>query len=141
MKVQDIQNEQDLSNLDRLQQDIINFGELKAQADGLKKNIDPLNTNIKAQMKELGETKVVAGNFTATYSVQERTSLNEPKLIQRLKELNLTAAIEIKEVVNEEKVKDLIYNDLLTEEQIRDCINVTEVEVLKVTAKKTKGVK
>lgn len=135
-------NDENLTNLEKLENTIDTFGELKGQADTLKKKIDPMNTDIKLQMKALGKNLIETERYTAAYSTQDRTSMDSKMLMDKLKALNLTQAIDTIEVVNEEKVQDLIYKGLLHESQLADCVKVNVVEVLKVSAKKQKkGVK
>lgn len=115
------------------------FYNTKSTADSFKKDADKLNKEIKQEMKAGGLKNIDTGKVVATYGVQERTSMNRDKLLKRLKDLGLQEAIKTVEVPNETVVEDLIYKGHLDASKIQDCIEVKEVEVLRI--KKAKGAK
>lgn len=124
---------QDLNKL------VNSFYDLKSTADSYKKQANNLNKDIKNEMKAGGLKNIDTGRVVATFSVQERTSMNQDKLLKRLKDLGLHQAIKTVEVPNETAVEDLIYKGHLDASKIQDCIEVKEVEVLRI--KKAKGAK
>jgi len=122
---------------------IPDFYGVKTDADKLKKEADILNAEIKSEMgfgvAAGGSKEIIVGDIKAVYSLQERNSMNTEKLLQRLKDLELTSAIKTIEVPDEKVLEDLIYRGELDAGKISDCSEQTTVAVLKVT--KIKGAK
>jgi hypothetical protein len=105
------------------------------QLDTLKK---PLNAEIKAYMKESGIKELSTADVKVVYGVQERVSINEPKLLEKLKALGVTAAIKTVEVVDHEKLEGMIYNGELQASAVEECLERKEVETLTVKGAKSK---
>lgn len=72
--------------------------------------------------------------------VQERKSIEEPKLLEELRSRGLTDCIQTVEAVNEEATLKAVEAGLLPQEVLAECLKVQEVVVLKLTAPK-KGAK
>ena len=71
--------------------------------------------------------------------VQERKSIDEPKLLEELHSRNLTACIKTVEAVDEEATLKAVEAGELPQEVLAECLKVNEVVVMKLTApKKTK---
>lgn len=68
--------------------------------------------------------------------VQERKSMDEPKLLEALHDRNLTSCIKTVEAVNEEATLQAVESGELPQEVLAECLTVTEVVVLKLTAPK-----
>jgi uncharacterized protein (DUF2344 family) len=92
----------------------------------------PLNELLKKEMKEGSLTELSGTKAKAIYSVQERTSLLEEKLLQKLKDLGHTEAIVVRETVDQNAVTQLMYDGVLPAEFLADCIETKEVQVLNI---------
>ena len=68
--------------------------------------------------------------------VQERKSMDEPKLLEALHSRGLTDCIKTVEAVNEEATLKAVEEGSLPQEVLADCLEVKEVVVLKLTAPK-----
>lgn len=101
-----------------------------------KKSKEPLNKEMKKMMRSAEMKEFETDELLVTYSIQERSSMNEVKLVARLKELGFTDAIETVERPNAGVLETLIYDGKLDPELIADCEVTKEVEVLSVKKKK-----
>ena len=71
--------------------------------------------------------------------VQERKSIDEPKLLGELHNRNLIACIKTVEAVDEDATLQAVEAGELPQEVLAECLQVKEVVVMKLTApKKTK---
>ena len=68
--------------------------------------------------------------------VQERKSIDEPKLLAELHSRNLTACINTVEAVDEEATLQAVEAGELPQEVLAECLQVKEVVVMKLTAPK-----
>lgn len=112
------------------------YVELDAQQKALKKELDPMNKEIKAHMKSNNMKEFKTADFKVSFSVQERTSMNEDALLKKLKALGLTEAIVTVEKPDETVLEKLIYEGKLDASELESCIERKFVEVLKVTGGK-----
>lgn len=103
-----------------------------------KKLKTPLNKELKELMSSIDLREFETEDLVATYKVQERTNMDEVKLLNRLKELGLDKAIETVERPNQEALTAMFYSGELDPEAIADCMVIKEVEVLSVRQKKKK---
>lgn len=111
------------------------YAELDTQEKAIKKQKDPLNKSIKEEMKSKGLSKFEHENIVVDYSVQERTSMNEDRLVMKLKSLGFDEAIKTVEVPDQAVIESLIYEGKLSPIELDDCIEKKRVEVLKVKVK------
>lgn len=114
------------------------FYNLDQQIKSLGKEADPIKQEIKDEMKAGGMKSVETPTAIAELSTQERTKMNEDKLVLKLKALGLTEAIAIKEVPNSEVIEQLVFEGKLAAEELASCVEVTYVDVLKVKKAKVK---
>ena len=119
-----------------IEEEIIKYAELNEQAKQLSTSAALLNAKIKIYMSENHLSSIDAGDVTAVYSVQERTSTLTEKMIERLRALGLEEGIKMVETLDEAKIQDMIYEKRLTPQQIEDCIEIKPVEVLKISKNK-----
>lgn len=124
--------EENLKELIRL------FYEDKQQLDEYKKSTDEYNKNIKDLMGKLDTTEFESDDLIAKIGVQNRESFNEPKLIEKLKELNIEGVIKTREYVDMDALENVIYNGLLDASELTPCKEVKTVTTLKVSKKKVK---
>lgn len=68
--------------------------------------------------------------------VQARKSIDEPKLLEELHKRGLTDCIKSVEAVDEEATLQAVEAGELPQEVLADCLQVSEVVVLKLTAPK-----
>ena len=68
--------------------------------------------------------------------VQERNSIDEPKLLEELHNRNLTGCIKTIEAVDEEATLQAVNAGELPQEVLAECLTVKEVVMLKMTAPK-----
>jgi hypothetical protein len=115
---------------------VVKYHELNEQSKGLKKQLDPINKDIKAYMKEERLSKYEAGDIKVAFSVQERTTMNEDALVEKLKALGLTEAIKTVEKPNEEVIEHLLYEGKLAASELESCVEKKFIEVLKVSGGK-----
>lgn len=104
-----------------------------------KKLKEPLNKDLKVLMSKSKLKEFVIDDLTASYALQERTSMNSDKLLQRLKDLGFDKAIETFERPNAGVLEALIYDGELDPELIKDCNETKWVEVLSVKKMKKKA--
>ena len=119
-----------------LKNDIQDYFVVDQAMKELDKKKKPLNISIKSGMVENGLNSYEADGAVATYSKQERTSLNEEVLLKILKDRGLNEAIEVKEHPRSEVVERMIYEGILSPVDLANCYNVSIVEVLSIKAKK-----
>lgn len=101
-----------------------------------KKQKTPLNTSIKRVMKDSGTDVFTVGNVTATYGSYEKDTMNEAKLLERLKQMGLTEAIQTVEKPDTAVIEDLIYKKKLDPQVLADCTESKTVETLSVKVAK-----
>lgn len=120
-----------------LNSSIVCFYQDKQQLDLLKKSTDDYNKEIKNLLKQMNKTEFETDNgLIAKMTISERESFNEPSLIEKLKELDKSDAIDLVEVINWDKIEDMIYNGKLDASILGPYKEVKEVVTLKVSKKK-----
>lgn len=123
------------NNFDELDILIKDFYKNKKSADEYKKNADKKNIQIKSIMRENDLKDYTVDNFDVKYKIQERKNFNEDMLIKILNKLNLSYIIKQKEYVDMDGLENAIYNGIINVKDIEPCINIKEIEVLKVKPK------
>lgn len=111
---------------------VTNYAELDAKAKQLEELKKPLNSEIKAYMKHNDLKEVSAAGIKAVYGKQERVSMNQDKLLDKVKQLGLNHAIKTVEVVDEQVIESMIFNGELNASQIEDCIERKIIETLTI---------
>ncbi len=120
----------------------------KAEADAYKKLCDTDNAKIKDIMLKANEKKHEAGDYIATVSVSERTTMNEEMLLSLFTSVPSFSAInsmygivKTKEYIDFEALENALYKDALSDDMLEDigrAKEVKEVVTLKVTKRKEK---
>lgn len=122
-------------------------GEVKDDLKILKSNEKKYTDSIKKLMKESvkeigGKRSYTVDAYTAVLYQQDKSSMNEEKLIQFLKQNGLSKGIvRRKEYVDGDALEDAIYNDKIPEKllvEMDSCKEKKFVDVLKITKKKEK---
>lgn len=111
---------------------VTNYAELDAKVKQLEELKKPLNAEIKAYMKHNDLKEVSAAGIKAVYGKQERVSMNQDKLLDKVKQLGLNHAIKTVEVVDEQVLESMIFNGELNASQIEGCVERKIVETLSI---------
>lgn len=125
---------------------VADYGKLDEQAKLLKKEVDTEKDLIKSMMCESNLTEYTAGGFTVKYSVSERTTVDEVKMLNVLKQdwVERFGSMEcpyIKtiEVIDEDALESALYKGDIPENVMAELNNCQEVtEVVKLTCGRQK---
>ena len=102
-----------------------------------KKEEEVYKKLLKEAMAEAGEKDFTDdAGYRFERIVQERKSIEEPKLLEELHSRGLTGCIKTVEAVDEEETLKAVEAGTLPAEVLTECLKVTEVVVLKMTAPK-----
>lgn len=102
-----------------------------------KKEEEVYKDLLKKAMAEAGEKDYTdADGYRFERIVQERKSIDEPKLLEELHSRGLTSCIKTVEAVDEGATVKAVEAGELPQEVLTDCLEVKEVVVLKMTAPK-----
>ena len=102
-----------------------------------KKEEEKYKKLLKDAMAEAGEKDFTdEAGYRFERIVQERKSIDEPKLLEALHERNLTSCIKTVEAVDEEATLQAVEAGELPAEVLAECLEVKEVVVLKLSAPK-----
>ena len=129
---------EEILTLDEL---IPQYAENKADLDDYKKLCEKQNAEIKKYMEELGETEYTAGGYVAKYTVSERETINETRLLEMLKKHKIPGVIKTREYVDMDAFETYLYNVELSDELASDlatCREVKEVVQLRISKEKKK---
>lgn len=120
---------------------------LKTLEKQYKKDTKECTDALKSKLHERGLTSVQADNITATLSEVTKTTINEDLLIGILTNLakdtqddgaakSIRACIEYNPSINEDKVQKLLYQGILSAEDIAPALEETTTERLNIKVKK-----
>lgn len=102
-----------------------------------KKEEEKYKALLKDAMFEAGEKDYTdEDGYRFERIVQERKSIEEEKLLGELHERGLTGCIKQVEAVDEEATLKAVESGKLPQEVLSECLKVTEVVMLKMTAPK-----
>lgn len=102
-----------------------------------KKEEETLKELLKKAMAEAGEKDFTDNEgYRFERIVQERKSIDEPKLLEELHNRELTDCIKTVEAVDEDATVKAVEAGDLPAEVLSECLTVKEVVVLKLTAPK-----
>lgn len=113
-----------------LEEKAAKYFELDQQEKTAKKAKTPIGDEFKTIFP--GKGTFEAGAFNIVRGTQERTSMNEEKLIQKLKDLGLEQAITTKEIPNQEVIESLLYDGTITADLLQSCVDVNFVQTVSV---------
>lgn len=106
-----------------------------------KKEEEKYKKLLKDAMAEAGEKDFTdEAGYRFERIVQERKSMDEPKLLEELHNRGLSNCIKTVEEVDEEATLQAVENGSFPQDVLTDCLKVQEVVMLKLTAPK-KGAK
>lgn len=104
-----------------------------------KKEEEKYKKLLKDAMEEAGEKDFTdEAGYRFERIVQERKSMDEPKLLEALHDRNLTGCIKMVEAVDEDATLQAVEAGDLPAEVLAECLKVNEVVMLKMTAPKAK---
>lgn len=127
-----------LQDLDTL---IPQYAANKAEMDDYKKICDRENAEIKSIMKDFVVSSYEASGYKATYSVSERTSMNEEMLLDIAHNYNIPGIVKTKEYIDYDALEKAIYDGEISEEillEMDKAKTVKEVVTLRVSKVKQK---
>lgn len=103
--------------VEELTQLVSTYGTEKASYDKLKKSVDGINARIKDLLNEIGEDSFTAGGYVVTLGKQDRSSIDEEKLIKKLKQFAPdTECIKKKEYIDMDVLENEIYHGQLSDD-------------------------
>lgn len=106
------------------------YFELDSAEKKAKKAKEPIGASLKKEFDQKGTYEV--GEYAIVRGIQERTKMDEDKLIAKLKELGFEQAIKTKEVVDEDLVEELIFQEKIPADLLESCVDVTYVHTLSI---------
>lgn len=120
---------------------INDFGDKKTRLDGLKKDVDSLNKQLKSEISSSTDDKKVVmetDTYKLSYSITERSSINEDGLLEYLKNSNvdIPGLIKTKEYLDSDILEAAIYNEKIPADVIKGMAqfnSITEVATIRVT--------
>lgn len=122
-------------NLEEL---IVTYAENKSEMDSYKKLVNRDNALIKELMQEQQITEKEVDGWQAKITTKKSESFNEDKLLAIAKERNLDI-IRTKEYVDTDIMEELIYNGVITKEDLLEIAKAKEVkETIELRVKKVK---
>lgn len=111
------------------------YYQVKEDEKEVKQVVDELNEKIKTYFKENNLDKYEANGYKASVTKAVKKKYIDKLLIPRLKSLGFSEAIDTVEVINNDVLESLLYNNKLKIEDIEDCQNIQETISLRVTKK------
>lgn len=108
---------------------------IKEDEKEVKQVVDELNAEIKSYFKEKRLDKYETNGYKASVTKVIKKKYIDKLLIPRLKSLGFSEAIDKVEVINNDVLESLLYNNKLKIEDIEDCQNIEEIISLRVTKK------
>lgn len=117
------------------------YGLNKTEYDSYKELCDKENKEIKELMSSENLKNYESENYKVSYSVSERTSFDEDKMIAVIKSYNLPdtlGLIKTREYIDEDALEASIYSGLIPDdvlEKIKGCMTTKEVETVRLTKK------
>lgn len=117
------------------------YGKNKATLDELKKVCDKDNKKIKAMMVDGNHSDFKSANYVAKYYESERTNFDSEKALAILKRAGINQCVKTIEVLDEDVLESMLYNDEIPKEilpELNDCTEVKKVPTLKVNIRKEK---
>ena len=127
-----------LQDLDTL---IPRYAANKAEMDDYKKICDRENAEIKSIMRDFVVSSYEASGYKATYSVSERTSMNEEMLLDIAHNYGIPEIVKTKEYIDYDALEKAIYDGNISEEillEMDKAKTVKEVVTLRVSKVKQK---
>lgn len=106
--------------------------ELNAKVTQLKKELD----DAKKELKSLGKESIDGSNYIAVVKPRVTTKLNQERALKVIKDIG--ADWLLKEVVDENKLNDALYQKELDASLFKDCLDEKTTYVINFKKKKEK---
>lgn len=122
---------------------IKSYFDFKQQEKTLKENINNDGKIIKSFMLDNAQTEYISDDgIRITYKPTEKTTMNQEKLLETIKSLikktkdkeiknKIKSCIKKVEVVDEYVLEELIYNDIISDDSLSDCVETTTTYTLR----------
>lgn len=138
-----VNEEQKQTRLAELNNLIPLYGVNKEAYDKYDKLCKSENAEIKAIMAECNMDSITVEGYKVTYSVSDRKSMNEDKLLELIQQNENLAykVIKTKQYVDMDELEKAIYSGDIDEDtlaEMQKCEEVKKVETLRITKKKEK---
>ena len=122
----------------KLEELIVTYAENKSEMGSYKKLVNRDNALIKELMQEQKITEKEVDGWQAKITTKKSESFNEDKLLAIAKERNLDI-IKTKEYIDMDTMEELIYNGVITKEDLLEIAKAKEVkETIELRVKKVK---
>ena len=108
------------------------YFELIKQKSEIEKQIKPLNESYKRSMSADNQTEFIEDGYKLELKEQDRSKMNNERLVALLKKKGYPTAIEIKLVAKEDVVETLVFEGKITPAELDSCIDKNIIKVLTV---------
>ena len=115
-----------------LEELVTEYKEVNDKYNKYKKERKPLNNLIKQKMSDLSLRDFEFEGITVKYSVRERSSIEEEKLLRILKDNNLEEFIVVTEKPDVDKLEEAILANEVEASILAECVETKEIEYLNV---------
>ena len=122
-----------LSMKEELSELIPKYAVNKAILDDYTKICNNEKDSIKNFMAILKVEEYTVNGYTAKISNQLRQTMNEDKLLLKVKELNRPDLVKTKEYVDSDLLEKAIYQGELSAEDLADCMTTKEITTLRIS--------
>lgn len=102
------------------------YGKLKQQESEVKKKIEELNKQIKQHMDDKKLTQLIGTKYKVEYQYRSKSTVDEAKLLEIIKAMDMVDLIETKEVVNPQKLEKALVEKVVEEADIADAFSQTQ---------------
>lgn len=114
----------------------------KSEMDSYKKICDKENAQIKSIMSEYALPNYEAGGYKAIYTVSNRETMNEERLLEIAHQFGISEIVKIKEYIDFDALEKAIYDGKISEEILLKMDKAKETkEVVTLRVSKIKGEK
>lgn len=119
-----------MSNINQLAEVYYELNETKNR---VTKELKPINEEIKSSLAEVGLNKLDTDNgYRIEIGTQNRSTVDEEKLVALLKLRGFNEAVKTIEVPDEALVERLVFSGELSPEEYSTCINQKIINTLKI---------
>lgn len=109
------------------------YYELNETKNRVTKELKPINEEIKSSLAEIGLNKLDTDNgYRIEIGTQNRSTVDEEKLVALLKLKGFNEAVKTIEVPDEALVERLVFSGELSSEEYSACINQKIISALKI---------
>lgn len=114
---------------------LTDYMEAKEEEKAAKEHAKRLNDLVKSRLKAMGTDVIEVDGIQAKIIEQDRSKMDEKKLVWRLKELGLNEAIKVVEQPDDNAIEGLIYNGKLSPNELESCMEKKIIQTLRVKRK------